>query len=166
MTQLINFTLNGMPVCIPVEPEMTLLAALRDRAGLTSPKCGCNKGDCGACTVIMDGKAVKSCTVLAMTVEGRRIVTVDGLARGEELHPLQRAFFELGAVQCGYCTPGMIMAATAFLLENPQPDELEIKTALSGNLCRCGGYKKYVEAVLAVSRGDYGPLPEGCDLHV
>jgi len=166
MALLVNFTLNGIPVCKAVEPEMSLLTVLRDVFGLTSPKCGCNRGDCGACTVIMDGKAVKSCIVLAATVEGKRIVTLDGLASGDNLHPVQKAFYELGAVQCGYCTPGMVMAAAAFLLENPAPNESEVKEALSGNLCRCGGYQKYVEAVLAASRGEFGPLPKGCDFHV
>lgn len=166
MSHLVNFILNGVPVRIVAEPEMTLLSALRDEVGLTSPKCGCNRGDCGACTVIMDGKAVKSCIVLAMTVEGKRIVTVDGLALGGELHPIQRAFYELGAPQCGYCTPGMVMAATAFLFENRHPTAEEVKEALSGNLCRCGGYKKYVEAVLAVSRGEFGSLPKGCEINV
>jgi len=145
---------------------MTLLEMLRDGLNLTSPKCGCNRGDCGACTVIMDGKAVKSCMVLAMTVEGKKIVTADGLVKGGELHPIQKAFYEYGAPQCGYCTPGMVMAATGFLLENPTPTFEEIKDALSGNLCRCGGYEAYAKAVLAVSKGEFGPVPKGCEIDV
>lgn len=166
MSQIVQFYLNGNPVKAIAEPEMTLLEMLRDGLNLTSPKCGCNRGDCGACTVILDGHAVKSCLVLALTVEGKKIVTADGLIKDGELHPIQRAFHELGAPQCGYCTPGMVMAATGFLIENPTPTLEEIKDALSGNLCRCGGYDKYAQAVLAVSKGEYGPIPKGCDLDV
>ncbi|NLJ57929.1 MAG: (2Fe-2S)-binding protein [Tissierellia bacterium] len=166
MSEILSFYLNGNPVEVLVKPEQTLLELLRDELGLTSPKCGCNHGDCGACTVILDGKAVKSCLVLAPTVKGKKVVTADGLCSGEKLHPIQQAFLDYGAPQCGYCTPGMVMAATAFLLENPKPTKEEIKEALSGNLCRCAGYEKYTEAVLAVSKGEFGLLPEGSDFNV
>ncbi|HHZ02097.1 MAG TPA: (2Fe-2S)-binding protein [Tissierellia bacterium] len=166
MSEILSFYLNGNPVEVLVKPEQTLLEVLRDDLGLTSPKCGCNHGDCGACTVILDGKAVKSCLVLAPTVKGKKVITADGLCSGEKLHPIQQAFLDYGAPQCGYCTPGMVMAATAFLLENPKPTREEIKEALSGNLCRCAGYDKYVEAVLAVSNGEFGLLPEGSDINV
>ncbi|MDW7668905.1 MAG: (2Fe-2S)-binding protein [Bacillota bacterium] len=166
MSKILNFYLNGNPVEVIAKPEQNLLELLRDSIGLTSPKCGCNRGDCGSCTVILDGKAVKSCMVLALTVEGKKVVTVDGLVKGEELHPIQKAFLEYGAPQCGFCTPGMVMAATAFLLDNPTPSKYEVKEALSGNLCRCGGYDKYTEAVLAVSRGEFGPVLKGSEINV
>jgi len=166
MSKILHFYLNGDPVEVLVKPQQTLLEVLRDGMGLTSPKCGCNHGDCGACTVLLDGKAVKSCLVLGLTIEGKKVVTADGLVRMGELHPVQKAFIEYGAPQCGYCTPGMVMAATAFLMENSNPTEDEIKDALSGNLCRCGAYKKYTEAVMAVARGEFGALPKGCEINV
>jgi len=166
MSKILHFYLNGDPVEVLVKPQQTLLEVLRDGMGLTSPKCGCNHGDCGSCTVLLDGKAVKSCLVLALTIEGKKVVTADGLVRMGELHPVQKAFIEYGAPQCGYCTPGMVMAATAFLMENSNPTEDEIKDALSGNLCRCGAYKKYVEAVMAVAKGEFGPIPKGCEINV
>ena len=161
MKQMVSFVLNGIHVEVAVKPEATLLEMLRDEIGLTSPKCGCNHGDCGACTVHLDNQAVKSCLVLAMTVQGREVVTLDGITPSQGLHPIQQAFYEKGAPQCGYCTPGMVMAADAFLHRNPHPTLEEIKEALSGNLCRCGSYEKYAQAVLAVANGEYGPLPEG-----
>ncbi|MDR1377052.1 MAG: (2Fe-2S)-binding protein [Synergistaceae bacterium] len=161
MSRILKFSLNGNPAQVAAGDADTLLEVLRDGLGLTSPKCGCNHGDCGACTVILNGHAVKSCTVLALAVEGKNVWTVDGLADGDKLHPVQRAFHEYGAPQCGYCTPGMVMAAVAFLNRHPSPTEDELKDALSGNLCRCGGYKKYVQAVMAVAQGEFGPLPEG-----
>lgn len=166
MSQILHFYLNGNLVEAIAKPQQTLLEVLRDGLGLTSPKCGCNHGDCGACTVILDGKAVKSCLVLALTMEGKRVVTADGLVQMGTLHPIQKAFIEYGAPQCGYCTPGMVMAATAFLMDNSNPTEGAIKDALSGNLCRCGGYKKYVEAVKAVANGEFGDLPKGCEINV
>ncbi|MDR1977959.1 MAG: (2Fe-2S)-binding protein [Synergistaceae bacterium] len=161
MSQILKFYLNGNPVQVAAGDADTLLDVLREGLGFTSPKCGCNHGDCGACTVILNGYSVKSCTVLALTAEGKNVCTVDGLADGDKLHPVQRAFHEYGAPQCGYCTPGMVMAAVSFLNRNPSPTEDEVKEALSGNLCRCGGYKKYVQAVMATARGEFGPLPEG-----
>ncbi|MCR1899359.1 (2Fe-2S)-binding protein [Irregularibacter muris] len=166
MSKILHFYLNGNPVEVIAKPQQNLLEVLRDGLGLTSPKCGCNRGDCGSCTVILDGKAVKSCLVLALTVEGKKILTVDGLAQGKTLHPIQQAFIDYGAPQCGYCTPGMVMAATAFLLDHPETTAEEIKDALSGNLCRCAGYEKYTDALLAVSKGEYGPIPKGSDLDV
>jgi carbon-monoxide dehydrogenase small subunit len=159
METILRFYLNENEVSVIARPESTLLEVLRDK--LSSPKCGCNRGDCGACTVIIEGLAVKSCLVLANTIEGKHVVTVEGIYRGETLHPIQRAFHELGAPQCGYCTPGMVMAAVAFLNKNPHPTMEEIKEALSGNLCRCGGYQKYADAVLAVSRGEYAAPAKG-----
>ena len=166
MSKILSFYLNGNPVEVLAKPQQTLLEVLRDELGLTSPKCGCNHGDCGSCTVILDEKAVKSCLVLALTVEGKKVVTADGLVQGNTLHPIQQAFLDYGAPQCGFCTPGMVMAATAFLLSNPEPDAEEIKDALSGNLCRCAGYEKYVDALLAVSKGEFGPIPKGSDINV
>jgi len=145
---------NGEPREAYVEPGWTLLRVLREDLGLTGAKHGCGNGECGACTVIMDGKAVPSCLVLALNAEGKEIETIEGLKRGEEMHPLQRAFIEHGAVQCGFCTPGMIMSAKALLDENPSPTEGEVREALQGNLCRCTGYKKIVGAVMSVSGRD------------
>ncbi len=166
MKQLVSFTLNGVPIEVAVKPELTLLELLRNEIGLTSPKCGCNRGDCGACTVHLNGLAVKSCTVLALTVEGKSVVTLDGITPAQGLHPIQQAVYDKGAPQCGYCTPGMVMAATAYLKRNPHPTADEVKEALSGNLCRCASYEKYVEAVMAVADGKYGPLPEGSEQNV
>ncbi|MDR1242168.1 MAG: (2Fe-2S)-binding protein [Deltaproteobacteria bacterium] len=163
MSRILKFNLNGNPAEVKVGEADTLLEALREGLAFTSPKCGCNHGDCGACTVIVNGDAVKSCTVIALTAEGKNVWTVDGLAKGGKLHPVQKAFHEYGAPQCGYCTPGMVMAAVAFLNRHPSLSSLteeEVKDALSGNLCRCGGYKKYAQAVIAAARGDFGPLPE------
>ena len=159
MSRILRFNLNGNPAEVKVAEADTLLDALREGLGLASPKCGCNRGDCGACTVILNGNAVKSCTVIALTIEGKNVWTVDGMAVGNKLHPVQKAFHEYGAPQCGYCTPGMVMAAVAFLNRNSSPTEGEVKDALSGNLCSCGGYKKYVQAVMAAALGEFGPLP-------
>ncbi|HUS77411.1 MAG TPA: (2Fe-2S)-binding protein [Patescibacteria group bacterium] len=146
---------NGEPREVYVEPGWTLLRVLREDLGLTGAKNGCGNGECGACTVIMDGKAVPSCLVLAVSAEGKEIETIEGLQKGGERHALQRAFIEHGAVQCGFCTPGMIMSAKALLDENPEPAEDAVREALQGNLCRCTGYKNIVEAVMSVSgRGD------------
>ena len=158
MSQILKFTCNNNPVEVLIKPEMTLLEVLRDSLGVTSPKCGCNHGDCGACTVLLDGLAVKSCTTLAATVEGKSVLTAEGLAKGADLHPLQKAFIELGAPQCGFCTPGFLMAAKGFLDKNPNPTYDEVKEALAGNLCRCTGYTKYVEAVVEASKGTFGEL--------
>jgi aerobic-type carbon monoxide dehydrogenase small subunit (CoxS/CutS family) len=143
----IRFILNGKEISVESPPNFTLLRLLRERLGLTGAKAGCERGECGACTVILDGEPVTACLVLAPQVEGRRVETIEGIGNGEELHPLQQAFIDESAAQCGYCIPGMIMAAKALLDRNPGPSREEIKTGLSGNLCRCTGYTKIIKAV-------------------
>jgi len=128
------------------------LEVIRDQIGLTGTKKACDSGECGACTVIKDGKSVVSCLVLAVECEGSEIETVEGLAKGGVLHPIQKAFVEYGAIQCGYCTPGMVMSAKALLSEKAKPSEQEVRVGISGNLCRCTGYVKIVEAILAASK--------------
>jgi carbon-monoxide dehydrogenase small subunit len=147
MKTIIQMTVNGELVEAAVEPNRTLLQFLREDLGLTGTKHGCGLGDCGACTVILDGKPVNSCLVLAVQARGRDVLTIEGLAEDGNLHPIQQAFVEKGAIQCGFCSPGMILSAKALLDENPNPTELEIRTALSGNLCRCTGYQQIVAAV-------------------
>ncbi len=142
---------NGDWRRVSVKAKRTLLELLRQDLGLTGTKCGCNTGDCGACTVLLDGKTINSCLVLAWDAYGREVVTIEGLSNGIELHPLQRAFVELGALQCGFCTPGMVLTSKALLDENPLPSEEEVRDALAGNLCRCTGYQKIIEAVLRVA---------------
>jgi len=144
---LLEMTLNGKPVSVEIAPSDLLAGVLRDRLGLTGTKIGCNEGECGACTVLVNGQAVLSCIYPALKAQGQRVETVEGLAANGELHPLQRAFVEAGAVQCGFCTPGMLMAAKALLDENPHPSEAEIKEAISGNLCRCTGYYQITRAI-------------------
>ncbi len=147
MKKAIQLTINGQPVEASVSPNQTLVQFLRDDMGLTGTKHGCGLGDCGACTVLLDGKAVNSCLVLAVQADGCQILTIEGLAENGKLHPLQQAFVDKGAIQCGFCTPGMILSAKALLDEKPNPTELEMRTAISGNLCRCTGYQKIVEAI-------------------
>ncbi|PIY06502.1 MAG: xanthine dehydrogenase, partial [Bacteroidetes bacterium CG_4_10_14_3_um_filter_31_20] len=147
MKQIIRINVNNNDYELAIKAGTTLLELLREELKLTGTKRGCDMGDCGACTVILNGKAVNSCIVLALEADGKKVITIEGLADGEKLHPLQQAFVEKGAIQCGYCTPGMIMRTKALLDENPNPTEEEIKKALSGNLCRCTGYTKIVEAV-------------------
>jgi len=150
MKQLIKLKVNGVEEEVMVEPWWTLAQVLRDELHLTGVKIGCDAGDCGTCTVLINGKAVKSCLYLAMKARGKDILTIEGLkGGGGELHPLQEAFLEHFAVQCGYCTPGMILMAKSLLDENPDANEEEIRAGLSGNLCRCTGYVKIVEAVMA-----------------
>lgn len=151
-TRELQMNVNGEDVEIEVQASVTLAYALREQLGLTGTKIGCEEGECGACTVLVDGQAVNSCIYPAMKAMGRRILTVEGLAHNDELHPLQRAFLEHGAVQCGYCTPGLLLSAVALLAENPHPSEAEIRRAISGNLCRCTGYLKVIEAIQAVSQ--------------
>jgi carbon-monoxide dehydrogenase small subunit len=152
MQQLIKLRVNGVTYEIAIEPRRTLLEVLRDNLSLTGAKKACDTGDCGACTVIMDGKPVVSCLVLAVEAQGKDILTIEGLAKDGQLHPIQQAFVEHGAIQCGFCTPGMILSAKAFLDRNPKPTEDEVKEAIVGNLCRCTGYAKIIEAILAASR--------------
>ncbi len=147
MKRIIQLSVNGETVEAAVEPNRTLVQFLREDLGLTGTKHGCGLGDCGACTVILDGRPVNSCLVLAVQANGRDLVTIEGLAENGKLHPIQQAFVEQGAIQCGFCSPGMILSAKALLDENPRPTELEIRTAISGNLCRCTGYQKIVEAI-------------------
>lgn len=149
--EALTIKLNGEEVTIQIKPDALLVDVLRDELGLMGTKEACGEGECGACTVLLDGEPVTSCLVPALKAQGREVMTVEGLASGGELHPLQRAFVEHGAVQCGYCTPGMLMSAKALLDRTPHPTEEEIKEAISGNLCRCTGYVKIVEAIKAAS---------------
>ncbi|MFH1031747.1 MAG: (2Fe-2S)-binding protein [Chloroflexota bacterium] len=151
MKKQITLKVNGQEREIIVEPRRTLLDALRYDLGLTGTKEGCSNGNCGSCTVLLDGKPVNSCLVLAVEVEGREITTIEGLSRGEKLHPIQQAFIDEGAVQCGFCTPGVILSAKAILDSNPHPTAIEIRQAIAGNLCRCTGYDKIVRAILRAS---------------
>lgn len=145
---IIEFTLNGEKYKKNADPGKRLVDFLREDMGLTGTKEGCGEGECGACTIVLDGRAVHSCLVLAGQINGRRLLTVEGLARGGELSPLQKAFIEHGAIQCGYCTPGMLMSSAALLAENPSPTGDEVRTALAGNICRCGDYSAIIDAVL------------------
>jgi len=143
----ISLTINGVLRSASVAPETTLLSLLRERLSLTGAKHGCGVGDCGACTVLLDGKAVNACLVLAAQASGRHVLTIEGLGTREQLHPLQRAFEQSGALQCGFCGPGVILSAKALLDDNPDPSAQDIRDALAGNLCRCTGYSKMIAAV-------------------
>jgi aerobic-type carbon monoxide dehydrogenase small subunit (CoxS/CutS family) len=147
----VTLNVNGVAYEVEVDPGMTLLYAVRDAVGLTGAKEGCDDSECGACMMLLDGKPVNSCSYLAVQGDGRDLTTVEGLADGESLSPLQRAFLEHGGVQCGFCTPGMLISATALLERNPHPSEDEVRISLSGNLCRCTGYDGIVKAVLEVA---------------
>ena len=152
MPQLIKLRVNDVTYEVTIEPQRTLLEVLRDNLGLTGAKKACDTGDCGACTVIMDGKLVASCLVLAVEAQEKDFLTIEGLAKNGQLHPIQQAFVDYGAIQCGFCTPGMILSAKALLDGNPKPTEDEVKGAIAGNLCRCTGYAKIFEAILAASQ--------------
>lgn len=149
--QLLSFTVNGDPVDLVVAPDAVLSEVLRDRLELYGVKEGCSEGVCGACTVLMDGRPIRSCITLALEAEGTAITTIEGVAQDGKLHPVQEAFIENGAVQCGFCTPGMILSAKALLDRNDQPTDDQIKKALAGNFCRCTGYAKILDAVRAAS---------------
>jgi len=151
MKHSIELRINGQKIRLSVEGDQTLLDFLREKLSLTGTKKGCDQGDCGACTVLIDGKPINSCLVLAVEVADRDITTIEGLAHDEKLHPLQQAFIDHDALQCGFCTPGMILTATALLNENPNPTDEEIRNYLQGNLCRCTGYSQIVQAILAAA---------------
>jgi aerobic carbon-monoxide dehydrogenase small subunit len=148
----IRICVNGEWRELTVKPYERLVDSLRERLGLTGTKVGCGEGECGSCTVTIDGKAVLSCLTLAVQANGKQIKTIEGLRRGDELHPIQKAFVEEGAAQCGFCTPGMIMAAEAMLKQNPNPSEEDVRKTLANNLCRCTGYDKPVKAILAAAQ--------------
>ena len=149
--QLATFRINGRTYELPIEPQMTLVEVLREQLDLTGTKLSCGVGECGGCTVLVDGKPVLACSTLAITVRGKEILTIEGLAQGTTLHPIQQAFIDHGALQCGFCTPGMVLTAKALLDEKPNPTREEVKQGLAGNLCRCTGYVKIIDAVLAAS---------------
>ena len=149
--QIVKFIVNGRSYEMPIEPQMTLVEVLRDKLDITGTKISCGAGECGACTVLIEGKPVLSCLTLAITAREKNILTIEGLAKGNDLHPIQKAFIDNGAIQCGFCAPGMILTAKALLDENPNPTRREAKKALAGNLCRCTGYVKIVDAVLVAA---------------
>ena len=149
----LNITVNGISHTLRIDPNLRLLDLLREELHLTGTKEGCGIGECGACTVILDGRAVNSCLILAGQCEGREITTIEGVTPEDDLSPLQQSFLDNGAVQCGFCTPGMILSATALLNHNSTPTEAEIREAISGNLCRCTGYTQIVEAIQVVAEG-------------
>jgi aerobic-type carbon monoxide dehydrogenase small subunit (CoxS/CutS family) len=155
MKKELKFKVNGQPYDIFVKPKTLLVEVLRDLIGLTGTKRGCNSSSCGACTVMLNGMSVKSCSMLALQANGAEVVTVEGLAKGNELSPLQKAFLDHGAFQCGFCTPGMLMSSTALLTENPKPTKEQIKEGIDGNICRCTGYNSIIRAVTAVVKGEY-----------
>ena len=149
----VSFVVNREPVRVKVSPFATLLDVLRDDLELSGTKYGCGEGECGACSVMLDGKVVNACLVLAVKCEGSEVLTIEGLGRDGKLHRIQQAFVDHGAIQCGFCTPGMIMATYAVIAANPDPDEDEVRRGLEGNLCRCTGYRKIVDAVLSLAGG-------------
>jgi aerobic-type carbon monoxide dehydrogenase small subunit (CoxS/CutS family) len=151
-----RLNVNGAPYAVELDPHVNLLDAVRDAIGLTGSKEGCDDSECGACMMLLDGKPVNSCSYLALQAEGRNVTTVEGLAEGDELNPLQRALLEHGGVQCGFCTPGMLISATALLRSNPDPSEEDVRIALSGNLCRCTGYDGIVRAILSAAAAGPG----------
>lgn len=150
MKHKIHLTVNGELHELLVEPRQTLVDIIRYELGLTGTKKGCDTGDCGACTIILNGKPVNSCLILGVEADGSDVLTIEGLQKGGQLHPIQKAFINHGAVQCGFCTPGMILSAKALLDSSPHPSEEEVKLAISGNLCRCTGYKKIIEAIKSI----------------
>ena len=155
MKKELKFTVNGQPYEIYIKPKTLLSEALRDHLGMTGTKRGCNSSSCGACTVVLNGMAVKSCSILALQANGGEVTTVEGLARGTELHPLQKAFLDHGSFQCGFCTSGMLMSSKALLDENPKPTKEQIKEGIDGNICRCTGYNSIIRALTAVVKGEY-----------
>lgn len=156
----VSLLVNGVSHELQIKDNATLLEVLRDRLGLTGAKKGCDVGDCGTCTVIVDGEPTLSCITLAVEMQGKQIQTIEGLAQEGKLHPLQQSFHEHGAVQCGFCTPGMIMSAKALLDKNQKPSEYEVRRAISGNSCRCTGYDKPIKAIMAVAESEAGSQME------
>jgi carbon-monoxide dehydrogenase small subunit len=148
----INLTVNGIEYDLDIAPQKTLLEVLREDLKLTGTKEGCGKGECGACTVLLDGEPVNSCLLLAVDVHNKKVTTIEGLSLGGNLHPIQEAFLDKGAIQCGFCTPGMVLVAKALLDKNKHPSEAEIRNALTGNLCRCTGYQQIIEAILSLTK--------------
>ena len=148
----VDLRVNGVKYQVTIPPWRTLVEVLRETLGLTGTKKSCNEGECGACTVILDGRPVTSCLVLAIDAEGKDILTIEGISEHENFHPVQESFLKHGAIQCGFCTPGMVMSAKALLDENPNPNLMEARKAISGNLCRCTGYQHIINSILAVSR--------------
>jgi carbon-monoxide dehydrogenase small subunit len=165
MKVLATLTVNGTDYPVELDPHVSLLRAIRDEVGLTGAKEGCDDSECGACMMLLDGKPVNSCSYLALQAEGKRVTTVEGLGDGDALAPLQRAFLQEGGVQCGFCTPGMLVSATALLARDPDPAEEDIRIALSGNLCRCTGYDGIVRAVRDVAAGGVAPVPAAVAHH-
>jgi aerobic-type carbon monoxide dehydrogenase small subunit (CoxS/CutS family) len=155
MKKELKFRVNGQPYDIFVKPKTLLVEVLRNELGLTGTKRGCNSSSCGACTVMLNGMSVKSCSVLALQANGAEVITVEGLAKGNELSPLQKAFLDHGSYQCGFCTPGMLMSSTALLTENPRPTKEQIREGIDGNICRCTGYNSIIRAITAVVKGEY-----------
>jgi aerobic-type carbon monoxide dehydrogenase small subunit (CoxS/CutS family) len=152
--QSLSLIVNDHPVKLMIKPEITLVELLRDHLELTGTKIGCNQGECGSCTVLVNDKAVYSCHILALDVADKNVVTVEGLMKGEELHPVQEAFIEHDGLQCGYCTPGQIMAAQALLIKNPKPDKEEVIEGMSGNICRCAAYPNIIKSVVAAAENN------------
>jgi carbon-monoxide dehydrogenase small subunit len=155
MKKELRLTVNGQPYELYVKPKTLLVEVLRDHLGLTGTKRSCNSSSCGACTVMLNGLAVKSCSILALQANDGEVLTVEGLASGAQMHPLQEAFLDYGAFQCGFCTAGMLMSAKALLDENPKPTSEQIKEGIDGNICRCTGYNSIIRAVTAVVNGEY-----------
>jgi aerobic-type carbon monoxide dehydrogenase small subunit (CoxS/CutS family) len=155
MKKELKIKVNGQPYNLFIKPKTLLSEVLRNDLGLTGTKRGCNSSSCGACTVMLNGMSVKSCSVLALQADGGEVLTVEGLAKGNELSPLQKSFLDHGSYQCGFCTPGMLMSSTALLTENPKPTKEEIKEGIDGNICRCTGYNSIIRAVTAVVKGEY-----------
>ena len=155
MKKELKLTVNGQPYELYVNPKTLLVEVLRDHLGLTGTKRGCESASCGACTVNLNGMAVKSCSILALQADGGEVLTVEGLATGTELHPLQKAFLDYGAFQCGFCTAGMLMSANGLFAENPSPTIDQIKECIDGNICRCTGYNSIIRAMTAVAKGGY-----------
>ena len=155
MKKELKLTVNGQPYEVYVKPKTLLVQVLRDHLGLTGTKRGCSDSSCGACTIMLNGMAVKSCSILALQADGADVLTVEGLAQGTKLHPLQKAFLDHGAFQCGFCTSGMLMASRALLEENSKPTKEQIKEGIDGNICRCTGYNSIIRAVTAVVKGEY-----------